>query len=224
MPDNDPAIPSATDSQQPRRGTEGTAPLSGAEGVETSSQDAVRDPVAKAIADAEYKARQQMRTLEKKIAEYEARDAAVEEAKLSEIEKANKHVADWQEKYNKLETEHQEYIIRNEVRTVAKELGLNPSLALRILKHELIERDEETNDPTNIEALLRAAMEEFGLTSPQATTQQPANQPQQQQATSPAPNIGATNAPRRAAVAGANGVFRADEIPSLTDTRLWKRG
>lgn len=220
MPDNDPGGASATTTQQPRRGASDAGQGDGVTSEQPSSQDTVHDPIAKAVADAEYKARQERRALEKKLAEFESAQQQAEEAKLSEMEKATKKIADLEAKLAESAKAHQEYLIGQQVEQAAKALGITPALADRILDRNALDLDKETGQPTNIAALLQAALEQYGLAQPPNAAQAQA----MIQTAPSAPQVGATNPSRASQVVGSNGIFGPNEIPKLTDRRLWKNG
>lgn len=157
-----------------------------------------------------------------------------EDDKLSETQKLQKQLAEAQAAAAAAQAQSQERMVRAEVRSVARELGLKPELAIKLIDQAAIVVDEATGDPTNIAELIASAIEQFGLSAlvtptssaaPAQTPPAPAGQPQGQSApqTPQAPQTGATNPPRSGQIAGSNGTFAADEIPGLTDRRLWRR-
>ncbi len=163
----------------------------------------------------------------KRLAELEAAEQQRQDAALSEKERYEKKLADYQEKLNAALLEKQETLLRFEVRLAAQQLGLNPELARRILDTAAIEYSE-AGDPANVVELLTKAALDYGLAvqTPLASGAAAASQQQQipaQQQAAAAPQIGATNAPRGAQVVGPNGTFGRDEYIKVTDSRLWKR-
>jgi hypothetical protein len=145
------------------------------------------------------------------------------DAELSEKDRADKKIAEYQAKLADLERATQERIVRSDIKAAARELGLKPELALKLLDYSAIEYSED-GDPTNVAELLAqvVATYELAVLAPGAPTQQ-ANTSQQQQPA--APQIGATNAPRGTQVVAPNGVFAKGEMPrNVKDPRLWKRG
>ena len=155
----------------------------------------------------------------KRLAELEARFQQEEDAKLNETERLQKQYADLQAQAAEKERQSQERVIRADVRSAAKDLGVKPELAYRLIEYSAIEFNDD-GDPTNVAELLAKAMADYGLPTP---AQQQEQQQHQTPSTPAAPAMGATNPPRGSQVAGANGIFGRDEIPRLTDSRLWKR-
>lgn len=157
----------------------------------------------------------------KRLAELEAAEQQRADAALSEKDRYEKKIADLQAQVAEQTRQTQERVIRSDIRSAADKLGVKPELAYRLLDYAAIAFDDN-GDPTNIHALLKSAMEEYGLT-PSASSQQQNQQPQQ--SSSPVPQTGATNPPRGQTRVGANGVFAQGElVRSVTDSRLWKRG
>jgi cellobiose-specific phosphotransferase system component IIA len=154
----------------------------------------------------------------------------IENAKLSETERLQKERDEAKAEIATITLHAQERVVRSEVRAVARDLGLKPELALRLIDSAAISFDDD-GDPTNISELLTQAMTDYGLapsapvTSTAPSAQPPAQPSAPRAAQAPhAPQTGATNPPRSGQVNGAAGVFSRDEIPNLTDPRLWKRG
>lgn len=151
--------------------------------------------------------------------ELDALHQQAEDAKLSETEKLQKALAEAQSERERTLLQAQERVTRAEVRAVARDLGIKPELALRLIDLAAIKFDD-AGDPTNIDALLQQAMTEYGL-SPTAKTS--SAHPSAASAQQNAPRTGATNPPRSGQIAGGNGTFAANERPRVTDPRLWKR-
>lgn len=143
----------------------------------------------------------------------------IEHAKLSETERLQRERDEAKAEIASITLHAQERVMRSEVKAVARELGLKPELALRLIDQAAVTYDE-AGDPTNIHELIAQAITDYGLAS--ATTAASAAAPSAPQAPQ-APRMGATNPPRGGQVAGANGTFAAQEVPSLLDPRLWKR-
>ena len=202
--------------QVPPTSQDATAVDSGGQPESPLTESQLRDALEKARKDAA-----KYRVDAKRLAELEAKEAAAAEAQLSEKERYEKKIADLQAQVADKERQNQERVIRSDIRSAADKLGVKPELAYRLLDYAAITFNDD-GDPTNINALLKAAMEEYGLT--------PASQPQQPAgagaAGSPSgiPQTGATNPPRGSQIVGANGRFSREEIPRLSDPRLWKRG
>ena len=167
---------------------------------------------------------------DKELADLRAFKQQADEAKLSADEKRDRALAEAQQRAADAETRAQGIAIRAETRSVARELGINPELALKLLDFAEIEFNDD-GDPTNIGKLLAAVVEKYGLPTTAAATVapgapgQPGQQPQQP-APSTTPAMGATNPPRGSQVAGPNGAFTRGEYPrTVLDSRLWsKRG
>src|SRR6185437_10386346 len=162
----------------------------------------------------------------KELADLRAFKQQQDDARLSESEKIQKQLATLQEQMAEKERMAQERVLRADIRSAARDLGLKPELAYRLLDLAAVEYSEN-GDPTNVAELLAAAVAEFGLATPAAAAPDaPAQQqpPISSTTAAPIPAMGATNPPRGSQVAGANGTFSRDEIPRLTDPRLWRRG
>ena len=167
---------------------------------------------------------------DKELADLRAFKQQADEAKLSADEKRDRALAEAQQRAADAETRAQGIAIRAETRSVARELGINPELALKLLDFTEIEFNDD-GDPTNIGKLLAAVVEKYELPTTAASAAgapgaQPQSQQQRQSASSTAPAMGATNPPRGSQVAGPNGVFTRGEYPrTVLDSRLWsKRG
>ena len=184
------------------------------------TNDQYEDALRKARDDAK-----KIRLDAKRLAELEAAEQQRAEAALSEKERYEKKIADLQAQVAEQTRSSQERVIRSDIRSAADKLGVKPELAYRLLDYAAITFNDD-GDPTNISDLLKAAMEEYGLTpqssAPAATG---GNGQQQQQPSNPVPQTGATNPPRGSQRVGANGVFAQGEIVrNVLDSRLWKRG
>jgi hypothetical protein len=156
------------------------------------------------------KLRSEARNLRNRLKEAENLKAEIAELKkfkedkeaesLSETEKQvaarvklEKQLAEAQAALTRKETEVQEQKINNAIIANAAKVGINPSLAAKVLDHAEIDYDERGN-PTNIEDLLETLLKDF----PNLATQQQA-QAQQRQASQSSAG-GATN-PSRATTA-----------------------
>lgn len=157
----------------------------------------------------------------------------LENAKLSETERLQRERDEAKAEIATITLHAQERVVRSEVKAVARDLGLKPELALRLIDQSAISFDDD-GDPTNIAELLTQAIADYGLaTSAPASSAASAAQPTAQTSAPRAPaasqaphapQTGATNPPRSGQVNGPAGRFSRDEIPNLTDPRLWKRG
>ena len=172
----------------------------------------------------------------KKAQEYDALLAEQENAKLSETERLQKQLADYQQQIEALNLAKQEIALRARVESVAASLGLKPELALRIIDQNAVAFDDN-GFPTNISDLLERAMQDYGLapTTPTGASAAPQAAPNTSPAVAAAqpgrfappagapaaPQTGATNPPRSGGMAAANGVFGPGERPRLNDRRLW---
>lgn len=182
----------------------------------------LRDALDKARKDAA-----KSRVDAKRLAELEAAEQQRADAALSEKERYEKTIADLQAQVAEQTRSSQERVIRSDIRSAADKLGVKPELAYRLLDYAAITFNDD-GDPTNISDLLKAAMEEYGLTpasaAPAANGAVNGNG-HQQQPSNPVPQTGATNPPRGQTRVGANGVFAQGEIVrNVLDSRLWKRG
>ena len=191
-------------------------------GASTSSADLSPDET-KSLIEKLRKENAQRRIDGKRLAELEAAEQQRADAALSEKERYEKKIADLNAKLVEQQEAHKQQVVRSEVRSQAANLGIMPELALKLLNLGDITFNED-GDPTNVAELLASLVETYKLPvqAPGAQAQQP-NQPRQQQPA--APQIGATNAPRQAQVAGQlvgkSGVFAPGEKIKLGDRRLY---
>jgi len=118
--------------------------------------------------------------LEKTIAELKAFKEQIDAEKLSETEKQTaarqkleKQLADLQSELANKANEVKEQKINNDIFTKAARVGINPSLAQKVLDAKDIEFDEKGN-PTNIEDLLKSILKEYPNLAVQ-TRQSPSN-------------------------------------------------
>src|SRR5579859_5113852 len=157
---------------------------------------AVANPEAKKYADEAAKYRNDLKAANARLAELEAAQKAAEDAKLSKEQLLEKRLAEYQTREAQATIAAQERILRAEVRAEAIKAGINPQLAARIIDFAAIESDEN-GDPKNIGELLTKAATEYGITMPGAG-QQPSSQAQSAAAASISQSgaIGGTNPPR----------------------------
>ena len=172
MPDNEPnGTPAATDTAGQRPTTDGTssqqssdpasqqpapaAQPSAADGQQSpQQQEPIRDPVAKAAADAEARYRTQLRDAQRKIAEFEAAQKAAEDAKLDDLQRAQKQAAEWQQKHADTTRAMQERIVGYEIQLQASRLNIiDPDAAVKLLDWTQLEYDED-GVPTNAAKVL----------------------------------------------------------------------
>ena len=157
------------------------------------------------LKDALEKARKenaQRRVDAKRLAELEKWHQESEDAKLTDKERYEKQLADYQSQLADLQRARQETAVRADIKLAAAELGIKQELARRILDYAAIEYDDD-GEPTNVTQLLQAAATEYGLTPTNGAT--PASQQPQPHVTSG----GAVN-PGRSATNGSNGLFDGD--------------
>src|SRR5579859_6159931 len=161
-----------------------------------AAESAVANPEAKKYADEAAKYRNDLKAANARLAELEAAQKAAEEAKLSKEQLLEKRLAEYQTREAQATIAAQERILRAEVRAEAIKAGINPQLAARIIDFAAIESDDN-GDPKNIGELLTKAATEYGITMPGAG--QSSSQAQAAAATSigsPSGAIGGTNPPR----------------------------
>ena len=114
--------------------------------------------------DALKKERAEAARLRKKAQDYDALLEEQANAKLSETEKLQKQLADLQRARDADTLAVQERVIRAEVRGAARDLGLNPELALKLIDLAAVDFND-AGDPTNISELLQEATQKYGLAS-----------------------------------------------------------
>jgi hypothetical protein len=159
------------------------------------SPEQLQDALKKARADAA-----KSRVDAKRLAELEAAEMQRAEAALSDKDRYEKKISDLQAKLAEEQTKRQEQIARADIRSTARELGLKPELALRLIDPSAIEFGED-GDPKNVAALLRTAADEYGITMSASSSN---GQPQQPHVSSG----GAVN-PSRTSISN-NGLFDGD--------------
>jgi flagellar biosynthesis GTPase FlhF len=186
---------------------------------DNSHEDALTDDPAalRAALKAARKEAAQSRNAKQELADLKQQ---LENAKLSETEQLQKQLAEAQQARDTITHQAQEKVMRAEVRAEARELGMKPELALRLIDLAAVTFNDE-GDPTNILELLQQARKEFGLDAPSAPAQPsspPAGQPGVvARVAPPVPATGATNPPRGATPAS-QGLVR-----SVHDIQ-WRRG
>lgn len=151
-------------------------------GAEQSPE--IRNPDAYKASQEAARYRNELKAAQTRLAEFEAAKKAADEAQLSDLEKANRRLAEYQTREAQQTLAAQERITRAEVRAEAVRLGVNPQLAARIVDYSAIEFDD-AGDPKNIGDLLNAAINAYGLNPQPAAAAAPQ-----------APQVGATNPPR----------------------------
>jgi hypothetical protein len=187
---------------------------------DNSHDDALTDDPAalRAALKAARKEAAQSRNAAKELADLKLQ---LENAKLSETEKLQKQLAEAQQARDTITHQAQERVMRAEVRAIARELGMKPELALRLIDLAAVTFDD-AGDPTNIAELLQQARTDFGLDTPPSTAPAPASPPAGQpgvvaRVAPPVPATGATN-PSRSATPASQGLVR-----SVHDIQ-WRRG
>lgn len=121
----------------------------------------------------------------KDAGELRAYKSETEAAKLSEQERREQALADVQAKLAAAETDRQQERISSAIAIQAAQMGINPSLASRLVDATTLEFDDN-GKPINVKEVLTAAVKEFGI------------QPSVNGTTRAATSGGATNPPRSA--------------------------
>lgn len=148
----------------------------------------IQNPAAQKASQEAAKYRAELRAAQQRLAEYEAAQRAAEEAQLTELEKANRRLAEYQTQEAQWQMERQQWRLQQAVQTHAARLGIiDLDAAAKLLDTSELEYDEQSGAPTNVEALLTAMLDR----RPWLRGTQ-----QQTQATPAAPNVGATNPAR----------------------------
>lgn len=209
MPENEAnaAGSSAADSQ-------GQRPASNADPTPAASSSGaasgeIRDPEAKARADAEAQQRI-IAKLEARVKEYEKRDADAELARLGDLEKVTKQYEQANTQIAKLKAT----IANQAVQLEAAELHFaKPAHAAKLIGDQL--EYGEDGAPTNVKQLLEALLKSDPyLKSPDPTQQQP--QP-------PRAGMSATNAGRGAGAQPEPQKVDWKNPPRLSDPRVWQQ-
>lgn len=184
MPDDTQVGSGAPTDQQPKLGNE-------ANSTDASQRDeSIANPEAKRYADEAAAHRKRVRELEAKLKEFE-------DSKLSDQQRIEKQLAELQQQHSEYQTASQQRILKALVRAEATDLGINPSLAARLVDLADIEFDDD-GEPKNLRKLLKSAAEQFGLSA------QPAK---------PAVSSGGATNPAKSAAA--NGPMSWDVVQEL---------
>jgi hypothetical protein len=145
----------------------GQAPQANTEGKESQSTMSAAD-YERMIADL----RKENASHRTKLKSFEEAQAAAEAAKLSDLEKAQKALADLQTKHAELEKSAKDRSTKAEIRAAAAQHGIKPELATRLIDTGAIEFGDD-GEPKNIGKLLEQLVKDYpelkGQTTPGAT-------------------------------------------------------
>lgn len=166
---------------------------------QSQSQEQVANPEAKRYAEEAAKYRKDLRDAQKRLAELEAKEKAAEDAKLSREQLLEKKLAEAQNTIAQTKLTFRERVLNAEIRAAARDAGVNPALAARLVDLAQVEDDEEGN-PKNIADLLTKAIAEYGITPASVANAASGAAVNQRQAQTAAAGqaMGATNAQRAA--------------------------
>lgn len=178
--------PTTNDPQSQQPTTDNAA--SGQQPTDGQQPD-IQNPAAQKAAQEAARYRTELRDAQRRIAEFEAAQRAAEEAQMSDLQKAQRQLADYQTREAQQLLELQSLRLAQAVQQHAVRLGIiDLDAAAKLLDTSALEYDD-AGRPTNAEALLTAMLEQ----RPWLRGNGQQAQPQQPQA----PQIGATNAPRQ---------------------------
>lgn len=184
-------------------------PASSATQPVPGATEPVSNPEAKKYADEAAQERQARKKLETELKKYQDAQAATELAKLGDLEKAQKQLADVAKQAETYRTRIADY----EVQLQAGKLGIrDPEVAATLIRSQLDIGDD--GKPTNAEELLKDLLK----SKPYLKADEPVQQQQR-------PSPGATN-PGRGAISGQ--VTKADVMSGRVDRQrmiqLWTSG
>lgn len=180
------------------------------------------------------KAREEAAGYRVKAKELDALKQEIADAKLTAEQRLQKQLAEAQAERDRTNTQAQERVVRAEIRSTARELGLKPELALRLLDYAALTYDDD-GDPTNVSDLLTQAAQDYGIplasgptAAPVAATSAPAPAPTPAAATpaapvAPRPSAGQPVAPARSATQGAGGALTRALIESMSPREYAER-
>lgn len=225
-----PQVGTAVSSDPSGTGGAATPPQSQQQHAQSSADDQLTSEQLRA---ALAKAREDAARYRQKAKEHDERLKQEELAKLSESERQARELSEARAQIEQLRQRQVELVVEGATTAIASRLGIKPELATLIVNARQSELTfSEHGLPTNIEALLTAAISELGLEGLTQQQQQaptsstPPGQPGLVARVAPqAPQLGATNPPRGSGnmIQGPNGLFGRDEYRiSLSDKRLWK--
>lgn len=215
MPEHEPnGTPAASlDAAGQRPTTDGTSPdpqqssstdsaASGQQSQDGQQQDQqqVQNPEAKKASEEAARYRKQLRDVEKRLAEYEAKEQAAKDAELPAIERAEKRAAEAERKYADSLRAFQEKIVGLTIQVQASKLNIiDADAAVKLMDWSQLEYDED-GVPTNADTVLAALVKAKPyLVAPSASAA-----PASQQSSAPpdantalAAQLGATNPTRQ---------------------------
>ncbi len=117
-------------------------------------QPEIQNPAAKAAADEAARYRTQLRDAQKLIADFQAKEKAAADAQLSEVERAQKQAAEWQQKHADTTRAMQERIIGLTIQLQASKLNIiDPDAAVKLMDWSQLEFDDD-GTPTNADKVL----------------------------------------------------------------------
>ena len=191
MPDIEPnGTPAASDAAG-QRPTDGTSTANDTTNQQPTTDNAasgqqpndgqqpeIQNPAAKAAADEAARYRTQLRDAQKLIADFQAKEKAAADAQLSEVERAQKQAAEWQQKHADTTRAMQERIIGLTIQLQASKLNIiDPDAAVKLMDWSQLEFDDD-GTPTNADKVLADLVKTRPyLIAPAGTANQQAGQP-----------------------------------------------
>jgi len=190
---------SASSGQQP--GAPATPPANGATPPEPGATDPVSNPEAKKYADEAQAERKRSKALEAELAKFQ-------DAQLTTEQKRERDLATYQQQALEYQLSMQRLTVENAGYRLGSSLGIaDISAALALVQSEHgheIEYDDKTQQPKNLDALLKLVVKDHPLLAGTSAQQRPSAG-------------GATNPSRQAtAPGGANGALSWDLIGNMT--------
>lgn len=169
MPENEPnGTPAASDAagQRPTDGTnittvnntpstatDGDNAASGQQSQDGQQQD-IQNPAAQKAAQEAARYRTELRDAQKLIADFQAKEKAAADAQLSEVERAQKQAAEWQQKHADTTRAMQERIIGLTIQLQASKLNIiDADAAVKLMDWSQLEFDDD-GTPTNADKVL----------------------------------------------------------------------
>lgn len=137
----------------PTTATDGDNAASGQQSQDGQQQD-IQNPAAQKAAQEAARYRTELRDAQKIIADFQAKEKAAADAQLSEVERAQKQAAEWQQKHADTTRAMQERIIGLTIQLQASKLNIiDADAAVKLMDWSQLEFDDD-GTPTNADKVL----------------------------------------------------------------------
>jgi hypothetical protein len=134
------------------------------------SETTVHDPEKKRLHEEAIAAKKRAKEFEAQLAELRAFKEQIEDSQRSEQEKQALSAKKLQEQLALLQKERDDALtlaktarVQSAIQLHAIQQGIDPKLATRLLDTSVLELDEATGNPTNLDTAFKAMISEFGL-------------------------------------------------------------